>query len=600
VPQNPSPRAEYERRLGDRQAAVDRLGARDARVSAARLVVFGIGVAIAVFAYRSPAVSAWWLLLPALAFLGLVAWHDRVLRDKARAERAVEFYRRGLARIDDRWMGDGLQRADFVDEEHTYASDLDLFGPGSLFELLCAARTRAGEETLARWIAAPAPIAVVRARQSAVETLRAKLDLREALFLLGGDLRAGVRTKSLTAWGDAAPMFSPAAAQGARLGALGLTGLSVLGLLLWAQLGLGPWLLGVALLLQWGVGRLLRGRLDQVTAPVAGRDAELKLLARVLARLEREPLDCPHLRELQAALSADGHVASRNLRRLGQLLSWHSAQFNQMFAPVAFLLMWNVHLSLAVEGWRVACGQAIGRWLEAVGEIEALSDLAGYAFEHPADPFPELLEDGPLIDGVDLGHPLIPAQDCVRNSVTLDSSRPVLLVSGSNMSGKTTLLRTVGVNVVLALAGAPVRATSLRLAPLQIGATLRIHDSIQKGTSRFYSEIRRLRQLMEAADAGAPLLFLLDEVLHGTNSHDRRHGAEGLIRGFLARGAIGLVTTHDLALAEIVDALGTRAANVHFADELEDGKLRFDYTMRDGVVKRSNALALMRSIGLEV
>ena len=185
----------------------------------------------------------------------------------------------------------------------------------------------------------------------------------------------------------------------------------------------------------------------------------------------------------------------------------------------------------------------------------------------------------------------------VRNDVRLDSEVRLLLVSGSNMSGKSTLLRTVGTNVVLALAGAPVRATRLELSPLSVGATLRIQDSLQEGASRFYAEITRLRQVVDLTAGPLPVLFLLDEILAGTNSHDRRIGAEGVVRGLVERGAVGLVTTHDLALAEMTV---TGEVNVHFEDHLEDGLLRFDYKMRPGVVKKSNALELMRAIGLKV
>jgi DNA mismatch repair ATPase MutS len=236
----------------------------------------------------------------------------------------------------------------------------------------------------------------------------------------------------------------------------------------------------------------------------------------------------------------------------------------------------------------------------AVGELEALCALGGYGYENPEDPFPEIVEDGTLIDGAGLGHPLLPSSSAVRNDVLLDGERCLLLVSGSNMSGKSTLLRAVGVNVVLALAGAPVRALSLRVSPVSLGASIRINDSLEAGRSRFYSEITRLRQIMDVARARPPLLFLLDEILHGTNSDDRRAGAEAVVRGLVARGAVGLVTTHDLALAGIADALAPRARNVHFEDHLEGGRMAFDYRLKGGVVRKSNALALMRAVGLEV
>jgi DNA mismatch repair ATPase MutS len=241
------------------------------------------------------------------------------------------------------------------------------------------------------------------------------------------------------------------------------------------------------------------------------------------------------------------------------------------------------------------------RWLDAVGEIEALSSIAAYRFEHPGDVFPEFEEgSAPIFDAEALGHPLLPEATAVRNDVRIGGDVRVLVVSGSNMSGKSTLLRTVGVNAVLAQAGAPVRARRLRLTPLTVGASIRIQDSLHAGVSRFYAEVTRLGAIMRRASQPPPLLFLIDELLHGTNSHDRRIGAEAIVRGLVDRGAIGLVTTHDLALAHVADALGPRGANVHFRDVLEDGQMRFDYIMRPGVVDHSNALQLMRSVGLEV
>jgi DNA mismatch repair ATPase MutS len=240
------------------------------------------------------------------------------------------------------------------------------------------------------------------------------------------------------------------------------------------------------------------------------------------------------------------------------------------------------------------------RWIDAVAELEALASLAGQAYEHPADCWPELVEGAPCLVARAAGHPLLAEARCVRNDVSLDAQRRVLVVSGSNMSGKSTLLRTIGTNAVLAQAGAPVRAAALRMTPLAVGASIRLHDSLQEGHSRFYAEIRRLRQIVDATEGPLPVLFLLDEVLHGTNSHDRRIGAEAVVRSLVARGAIGLVTTHDLALARLAESPELHAANVHFQDELIDGQMHFDYRMRPGVVTRSNAIELMRAVGLEV
>jgi DNA mismatch repair ATPase MutS len=324
---------------------------------------------------------------------------------------------------------------------------------------------------------------------------------------------------------------------------------------------------------------------------------------------------------LHGRLTARGVPASRSIRRLHRLCEIHDSERNTLIIPVGFFLLGQLELALslgavlqlvrpcvalAVERWRRRHGWEVRVWLEIIADFEALTSLAGYRFEHSDDPFPEIAaaEEGTptraTFDGVQLGHPLLPAATTVRNDVRLAGGTQLLVVSGSNMSGKSTLLRTVGINAVLALAGAPVRAASLRISPLEIGATLRIQDSLQEGRSRFYAEITRIRELSDMADGPVPLLFLLDELFHGTNSHDRVVGAAGVLRSLVDRGAIGLITTHDLAVTAVADELSDRAVNVHFQDWFEGNEIRFDYLMKPGPVARSNAIALMRAVGLDV
>jgi DNA mismatch repair ATPase MutS len=260
-------------------------------------------------------------------------------------------------------------------------------------------------------------------------------------------------------------------------------------------------------------------------------------------------------------------------------------------------------VAVAIESWRAEFGGHVPEWLAIAGEYEALSSLATYAYEHPSDPFP-IIEDDPetagspaIFEGLRLGHPLVPAGRMVRNDVLLAGDVRMLIVSGSNMSGKSTLLRTVGINTVLAMAGAPVRAERLTLSPLAMGATLHIQDSLLAGRSRFFTEVSRIRRISDLAGRQPQLMFLLDEILQGTNSHDRRVGAAAILHALIERGAIGLITTHDLALTAIADETG-RAVNVHFDDEFREGELVFDYRLKSGPVTRSNALELMRAMGL--
>jgi DNA mismatch repair ATPase MutS len=344
----------------------------------------------------------------------------------------------------------------------------------------------------------------------------------------------------------------------------------------------------------------LRRPVDTVVAAVEQAAHGLGLLSQVLIRLERERFRCALLANLRTALDAAGEPPSRRIAKLKRLMEYLDSRDNVFVRVAEIFLLWTPHVAFAVEAWRRRSGPAVRRWLTATGEMEALCSLASHAFEHPADPFPQFTAQAPWLEAEAIGHPLIDENRVVRNDVRMGGDLRLLVVSGSNMSGKSTFLRTLGVNVVLAQAGAPVRARRLVLSPLAVGASIRVADSLQGGVSRFYAEILRIRQTVDLTAGPLPVLFLVDEFLHGTNSHDRRIGAEALVRSLVKRGAMGLITTHDLALADIVDVLGTQAVNVHFEDRIEGGEIHFDYVMRPGIVRKSNAIELMRSVGLEI
>ncbi|MFI5458951.1 MAG: DNA mismatch repair protein MutS [Isosphaerales bacterium] len=590
-------RAVHERRLAERNEALERWTKLDRRVADGRLAVVCAGIVLAVLVYRGWGASAWWLTLPGAVFVALVFSHEPIRRAGDRARRAVQFYSRGLARLDGRWAGMGVTGLDYLDLEHPYAADLDIFGVGSLFERLCTARTRAGEETLAKWLLAPASPVAIHERHTAISELRPRLDLREDLELLGVEVRAGIDPAALAAWGTGQRVFpGPAVPVAATI--LGALGTAALVGWFFFDTGLLPLLL--VLTVEGTFARAFSARVRNVLTAVDRRTHDLVLLSELLRRLEGERFEAPLLSRLVASLETDGLAASVQIRRLARLLHLLDYKRNQLFMPLAAVWLWTTQLAVRIDAWRSGSGQRIAGWLSAIGEFETLCALAAYAAENPADPFAELVIGPACYEAESVGHPLIQAENCVRNDVVLGGETRVLIVSGSNMSGKSTLLRTVGISAVLALAGAPVRARRLRITPLAVGATLRIQDSLQAGRSRFYAEITRVRQMVDLARAPLPLLFLFDELFHGTNSHDRCVGAGSVVRGLIEQGAIGLVTTHDLALAQIADNLAPKATNVHFEDRLVDGKMTFDYRMRPGVVQHSNALALMRAIGLEV
>jgi hypothetical protein len=642
------PRSICEPRAARREGELRRTRRIEKTVSWSRLVAVLAAAVLVWLSVQARLFPLLWAAVPTLLFLVLVVLHERVLQRAERLKRAQAFYRLMLDRLDGDWRAGGRPGTRFAEDHagHVYAADLDLFGPDSLFRLLSRARTRGGGELLASWLLRPAPPDVVRLRQEAVRELAPGLDFRERLAATGRIARSELDPEALVSWAEGARADGDgrAALPGAggreflvRALLVAVAAANILTVTGWLAWNWGPSpFLGLAVLqILWSLAWRRRFRAATVGVRRASRD--LNLVASLLEVIEREPFESTRLIELDRRLrSDDGATASRSARRLQRLVDLLDSMGNAVFAPFGLLLLWTPQLAYAIDSWRRRHGDRVAAWLRTLAEIEVLAGLASHAFENPDRTWPTLVEppgnQRPLLDARELGHPLLPAQDCVANDVFLagphresgqddlqaeahgttpaagdvspngpPSPAQCLIVSGSNMSGKSTLLRTVGTNVVLALAGAPVRARSLVLSPLAIGSSIQLHDSLAEGQSRFYAEITKLKSVLDLTEQRAPVLFLLDEILHGTNSHDRRVGAEALVRGLLDRGAIGLVTTHDLALARIAgDSEGASVRNVHFQDDLEGGEMRFDYRLREGIVTRSNALDLMRKVGLDV
>jgi hypothetical protein len=593
----PDPKTEYNQRLDKFLQVAEEKDAAHLRAGYAKLVVIAAGLVILWCIFAIHWLTAWWLFAPIIAYGLLAALHGRILAAKNRALTAANFYRRGIARIEDRWAGGGQTGERFRNPNHVYADDLDLFGRGCLFELLSTARLPMGENRLAGWLSEGSPLEEVLERQQLVRELRDKLDLREDLAVMGEELGARLDPEKLIAWAEA-PCILPSGGWRWIMALLALAA-GVAGVYYLSTAVLWPLL--AIFVVEAGVLGWLRRKAHKVIEAVDCNAEGLLLFSEILARLEREPFAAPRLRSFVAELK-QGATGSRALRQFARVVYWIDASDGVLAKMAELPFLYSVQVAMAAEAWRRRCGAKLRRWAEIAGEIEALLSLSAYAYEHPDDPFPKFVstQNGVgLFEGETLGHPLIAQAVCVRNSVSLDTETRVLLVSGSNMSGKSTLLRTVGINTVLAMAGAPIRGKLLRLTPLKIGTRIRSTDSLQEGRSSFFTEILQIRKVFEHADGGMPLLFLFDELLEGTNSKDRRIGAQGLVQALLRRHAIGIVTTHDLALTEISAAVGDVLRNMHFEDQVAGGKMRFDYKLREGVVEKSNALELMRLIGLE-
>jgi hypothetical protein len=603
-----SPAEVYHARSARFATERDRLARLSGRLSHARVAAFALLVLAGLFLERQPGpVSFTVLAMTIAAFIALVAAHRRMRRREQWHDRLVEFNEQGLHRLSRSWERLPTRAAPPAAAGHAYAADLDLYGHASLTQILGPVGTAAGQATLDGWLLHRAPPDVVRARQEAVTELAGLHDLRETLALHAlrtpGAKRADVQR--FLRWAESDGWLRRNVPL--RIAAWGLPAATWLLLALHAfgVIGSALWLLPMAasLVVYFTTGARVRKTFDEAF----GREPLFEHYPQMLAALARAEFTAPLLRGVRDRIVTAGTPADRRLATLQRLMHRADLRLSSMHLPVFLVTLWDLHVLRDLERWQRDSGRHVRDWLAALGEAEALASMATLAHDEPDWCFPTLEPHGsPLLEAESLGHPLIPAADRVSNDVTVGPPGSFLLVTGSNMSGKSTLLRALGVNAVLAQAGAPCCARRLRMPPLDVHTSIRVQDSLARGVSYFMAELERLKQVVDAAHAAraadqSRLLFLLDEILHGTNTAERRIAARNVIRHLVDTGAIGAATTHDLALAE-EPAIAECAQLVHFEEHFVDddggSTLRFDYRLRPGLATSTNALALMRLVGL--
>ena len=626
-------------RLENERTQIDR---RIARVANGRLLSFlaGAGCALGFGLGRHP-VPAWLggVLFFAL-FLTLVFIHDRLYRKRKWTDALCAINRTAWKRLTDCWQDVGDDGRQFVDAAHPCSGDLDLFGPGSLYQWCSTAETPVGRKALAELLSDPCRNpASIRRRQEAVRELAGKLswrqDLQAEARLAGG---AFCEAADLARWANESVTSVPQGMAGTfvRIAAWGLPAFTMTLAALTAfvpGMPVAPLLTGVLaemLLLAWR----WRSR-NAALASVEKAAADMRVHHRLLERFEALPTQAKLLDEMKDRLK-DGHgrTASAQTRRLARIVDGLGNRRHQLYVLVNILFQLDWHFLFAVEAWRRESGMHLSEWVAVNGELEALCSLASIRHAHPDWAMPDVADPMELrarrpsdatragvaaagtsaaggpedADGhacrflaQSVGHPLLKAP-CVTNSVTWATGETIRLITGSNMSGKSTLLRTIGVNLVLAMAGAPVYAEAFRFTPCRLFTCMRIRDDIEQGVSSFYAELLRIRSLIGAVGDGERVFFFLDEIFKGTNSADRHAGAEALVRWLVGqdspeRQVIGLISTHDLELGQLEETCpGVR--NAHFQEHYADGELRFDYLLRTGVSTTRNALWLMRLAGL--
>jgi len=662
-----SPDAIYQRRcaaFGQQRDTYSQRSARNANLSL--VLIFGALACLGGWLWRGTPALLWLAGLLGIGFVVSFIHHGRVNTTLRRYSELYAINAEGLLRLLRDWdalplrqppelrlipkarSGFGQLFAPFIPTAVTpaanpantrsdvpsFAADLDLLGHASLQHLLNTPTTSVGQQRLRDWLLTPAPHPVARARQPAVAELAPLNDLRDE-FALRGRLMGVAQERrferpyeGFLRWAEDAPWLPK---HDWLLWLARILPLVTLGLYLAQQLGLTRyplWLIGIAVgvIVTATIGRAVDAAIDAV----AERQTVFAAYAELFKLLGDQPFSAPALQQLQRDLSANNVRADQQMARLGRLMALADLRSWMFFYPIQLATLWNVHVLWLLERWQRAAGAQARAWLAALGDFEALAALATLAHDNPSWIFPELYDprrsmqdtqagdqrsDQPArssifvdakIEARGLGHPLLAPAACVGNDVTLGPPGSFLLVTGSNMSGKSTLLRAIGMNVVLAQAGGPVCAATLRVPPLALASSMRVQDSLEQGVSYFMAELQRLKEVVDIAQQVGQVgertpLFLLDEILHGTNTTERQIAARRIILHLLRLGATGAVSTHDLALADAPE-FAIISQPVHFTEQFTRGaaglSMTFDYQLRPGIATSTNALKLMEMLGL--
>ncbi len=589
----------YRQRLAEKEATCARLNRLKVRLGNCRLVAAGLSLVVLWLVETSVPTLRWYTVGVLLVlFLASGRIFRRIDRLSLRATLAQVLYLPrfpGVGRS--RIVGLDARRFDAEDENHPYATDADITGAHGLVDFVNIACTTMGARLLAAAFLNVAGKERILQRQQAVRELAPQVDFRERFFVEAARTRKEIRTDAFRQWAREGERRVPrwfrwACCLASLLVVASLVGLAIEATAIgWSALAV---LLAVELAL-WS-----RGRRYLVTGleGVERAEAQVGRMMALLRLLEEQRFDAPKLRKLTDALRSDGVAASRTLRGLFRRISYYEARRNQVVALVGPLVMYETQTALAVQAWMQRHSERLPDWIAAIARFEVYLSLSSFAFENPAYCYPEMSDQRALYRAEGLAHPLL-GPDAVENDVEIGLDRPVLLVSGANMAGKSTLLRSIGINMALMYAGAPVRAQRMTVCPMLTVASIRVTDSLQKGESRFAAELARIRMVLERIRAGRQILVLVDELFAGTNSYDRFAGAVALME-FLARSghALAVLSTHDRNVTKWAEQQSRSVTNMHFQDVLKGSDMHFDYKLKSGPAKRGNAVELMKRAGI--
>ncbi len=594
--------AEFEKRF-NKYTKVEEEKRRQANVfSNLRLVSFLLGAALSVFLFiRAGALAGSLAILVSLSvFIYLIVHHSRLSHEQARLKCRAEVNRMYMERLRSGWTKFSDCGEDFEDQQHPYVNDLDIFGPKSLYQWISTANTCYGRNALEGLLSGPdKTLGSLRNRQSAVKELILKLDFCQELQ------SEGMLAKDVS--NDPEKLIQYTELKSSRLKDKRLINLfyimpflTILSFVLWSLGAPVPMFVPV-LLLTFQMAMFAAGfkKNTETVNAVYGMRKHLGAYTNLLACIENEDFQDGYLDKLKRQLFAEGGASSASLKRLEGIANAVDLKYSTvLYFLLNIILLWDYHCAFAMDEWKEQYGRHIRKWLETVGEMEALSSLAVIGHLHPEWAFPAICETGLKFDAIMVGHPLILEKECVRNDFML--KKGACVITGSNMSGKTTLLRTVGINLVLAYAGAPVFAKRLECGIMDIFTSMRVHDDLNGGISTFYAELLRVKMIIDYSHKKQPMIYLIDEIFMGTNSRDRITGARSVLRNLSREWILGLISTHDFELCELEQDERVSIKNYHFTEKYVNNEIRFDYKLRSGRSMTTNAKYLMKMVGIDL
>lgn len=566
-----------------------------------KLIVLGSGLPaiVTLFFLQKWAISGGLFMLGLVLFIYLDIRHRSIINSRDFTTLLKNINDQSIGRFNGLWQDFQDNGAEFRDDAHPYASDLDIFGPGSLFQWMNTTRTYLGRQKLRRILTdAPETISVIRQRQTAIAELATSLRWRQWFQAHGTAVSNQMRDPDfLFTWVNERHPFWLETPVIFTLRLLPAITISLIGIYFLTH-RIPSYIPLLALIIQFGLLKIGSAKRTVILRKAGEYEKNLQIYADLIRHILNKDFQTDHLRRLKKKLyNRANKSADSQLKSLSKIVDSIANRNNAYFAIINIIMLWDYQWLIALERWKKISGEYLKDWLETVAEFEALASLATIAYDHPEWAWPVLTPGNPFVSAEKLAHPLLPEADRISNPLHIGAETSVYVITGSNMSGKSTYLRTAGINLALAYAGAPVCAASFRCTLFNIHSCMRIGDNLAKNISTFYAEILRIKSIVESSAGERPVFFLLDEVFKGTNSLDRHTGAKMLIKKLIQNGAVGLVSTHDLELGELEKELSS-VKNGHFREHYHNNHLHFDYRLHPGISNTRNALYLMKAAGV--